>query len=228
MREKMSNYRNFQPETTSRVRESIEWSVTYTYGATDEKLPRVLLIGDSICNGYQGEVRARLDTKANVTFWASSKCVTDRDYFRELDLILGGYDFDFISFNNGLHSLTTDASEWEQAYRRAVEFITAKCPDAKLVLTLCTALNDSTRNEVVKRLNSYTKSLAEELGIPTLDLFTPTDSLDKNAEMTDVFHFRDRAKAMQADLIAAHIASRIELGENGVRASSETGPDGRI
>lgn len=51
------NYRDFQPRATTRVRESIEWSTTYSYNATDTINPRVLLIGDSICNGYQSAVR---------------------------------------------------------------------------------------------------------------------------------------------------------------------------
>lgn len=43
-----------------RGHENIEWSISYAYGLTDatRDLPRVLLIGDSICNGYQGGVSA--------------------------------------------------------------------------------------------------------------------------------------------------------------------------
>ena len=38
-----------------RGHENTEWSTSYAYGLTDRssKLPRVLLVGDSICNGYQ-------------------------------------------------------------------------------------------------------------------------------------------------------------------------------
>ena len=45
-----------------RGHENIEWSIAYAYGLTDETkdLPRVLLVGDSICNGYQSDVRNRL------------------------------------------------------------------------------------------------------------------------------------------------------------------------
>ena len=122
----MTDYRDFQPTETSRTRENVEWSITYTYNARDTGVPRVLLIGDSICSGYQAKVRDKLAEHANITFWASSKCVTDPDYFRELDFILGAYRYDLICFNTGLHSLTTARGEWEAAYRSAVRFIRAK------------------------------------------------------------------------------------------------------
>lgn len=225
----MTSYLDYQPKSTSRKRESIEWSTTYSYNATDEINPRVLLIGDSICNGYQSEVRARLAGSANVTFWATSKCVTDRDYFRELDFILDGGRFDFISFNNGLHSLVTDTGEWEAAYRGAVRFILTKKPDAKLSLTLCTSLNDPVKTLRAKELNTIAKNIASEYSLPVIDLFTPTDSLDKAAEMSDVYHFRDKARAAQAEIIASHIRNRLGLcGCALSQQSTETGPDGAL
>ena len=65
-----------------RGHENTEWSISYAYHLTDAKksLPRVLLVGDSICQGYQGKVRAKLEGKANVTYWASSYCVDTHHY----------------------------------------------------------------------------------------------------------------------------------------------------
>ena len=135
----MANYQDYQPKETTREREGIEWSISYTFNATDKKNPRVLLIGDSICNAYQVPVRKNLENACNVSFWASSKCVTDPDYFRELDFVLGAYEYDVITFNNGLHSLTTNREEWIKAYRAAVTFIQDKLK-AKLFLVLSTPL----------------------------------------------------------------------------------------
>ena len=41
------SYFDYQPTSTSRVRENVEWSITYTYNARDTENPRVLLIGDN-------------------------------------------------------------------------------------------------------------------------------------------------------------------------------------
>ena len=223
-------YRKFQPKQTSRVRENVEWSKTYTYNSRDMKNPRFLMIGDSICNAYHGSVRKKLGKKANASFWATSKCVTDKDYFRELDFILSGYKFDVITFNNGLHCLRTDRKEWENAYRQAVKFIKAKCPRSRLLLVLSTPLKDPKRTEKVRELNSITKKIAADEKLPVVDLFFPMDKLDRNKFWHDAYHFKSPAVKMQAELLAKAILAAIgaKAKSNLVQQGTETGPSGRI
>ena len=204
-------YKKYQPATTSRVREGSEWSTTYSFNTTDRSKPRVLLIGDSICNGYKHAVQEELKDKMNVTFWASSKCVTDRDYFRELDLILSGYEYKVISFNNGLHSLGTNRAEWSAAYRGAVEFIQAKCPDAKLLITNCTPLKDPALTAKSKELNGIAQKIAADLKVPVLDLFGQMNSLDRNEFWSDTFHFKESAIKIQAKFLSGQILKAAEI-----------------
>ena len=223
-------YKKFQPKQTSRRRENVEWSRTYTYNARDLKNPRFLMIGDSICNAYAGAVRSRLGRKANASFWATSKFVTDKDYFRELDFILSGYKCDVITFNNGLHSLGTNLKEWENAYRQAVKFIKAKCPDSKLFIVLSTPLKDPKRTIRAIALNEITKKIAAEENVPVIDIFSPMDKLDRDKFWRDTYHFKRPAVNMQADLMAKAILSAIGLKakKNIVQKGSETGPSGKI
>ena len=223
-------YKKFQPEQTSRRRENIEWSKTYTYNARDLKNPRFMMIGDSICNAYHGAVRARLGKKANASFWATSKCVTDKDYFRELDFILSGYKCDVITFNNGLHSLGTNVKEWEAAYRQAIKFIKAKCPDSKLFIVLSTPLKDPNKTKRAMELNAICMKIAADEKIPVIDLFVPMDRLDRNKFWSDTYHFKSTAVNMQADILANAILSVIgsRAKENIVQQGSETGPSGKI
>ncbi|MCR5041875.1 MAG: SGNH/GDSL hydrolase family protein [Clostridia bacterium] len=193
---------DYAPAFSSRQRENIEWSTTYAYNATDDTLPRVLLIGDSICNAYQGRVRELLDGRMNVSFWASSKCVTDPDYFRELDFILDERPYGSITFNNGLHSLNSDRTEWTAAYRAAVAFIRAKLPRAELFLMLSTPLKDEKLTVVSAELNETVKKIAEERSLPIIDLFSPMDGLDRERYWSDTFHFSPEAVGIQAELIA--------------------------
>ncbi|MDO4859068.1 MAG: SGNH/GDSL hydrolase family protein [Thermoguttaceae bacterium] len=195
-------YKQFQPAKTSRTREAIEWSNFRANATNDETLPRVLLIGDSIVAGYNGKVAEKLKGKMNVSFWASSKCVTDRDYFRELDLVLGADEYDVISFNNGLHSLSTDRAEWEFAYTQAVKFIRVKCPKAKLFLTTSTPLKDPNLTEKAKDLNVIVWKTAEAEKLPVIDLFSLMDPLDRNEYWIDTFHYRAPGIEMEAEKIA--------------------------
>ncbi len=206
------NWKDYAPAATSRVREMTEWSTTYSYRSTETGLPRVLLIGDSICNAYQGRVRELLGGRVNVDFWASSKCVTDPDYFRELDLMLSARPLDMVTFNNGLHSLSTDRYEWDAAYRSAVAFIRAKLPEAKLALVLSTPLKDEKLTAVSASLNETVRRLAEELGLDAVDLFAPMDALDREEFWTDTYHFTSAAVNMQAEILAGHILTALGIG----------------
>src|ERR1039457_774627 len=101
----------------------------------DPALPRVLLIGDSILDGYIRDVTASLNGKANVDFW-------ENPYFQseELNQLLGkvlGYGpYDAVHFNMGLHGWQKgrikDAT-FEPLTEAFVEVLRARLPKAKLI-----------------------------------------------------------------------------------------------
>lgn len=206
-------WQDYAPAFTSRKREATEWSITYSYNATETDKPRVLLIGDSICNGYNGKVRELLDGRVNVSFWASSKCVTDPDYFRELDFMLDAYPYDAVCFNNGLHSLSTDRAEWDAAYKSAVAFIREKLPESKLSLTLSTPLKDANLTAISASLNETVVQTAKENDLPTIDLFAAMNGLDREEYWSDTYHFCVPAVEIQAKLISAHVLEQLGLTE---------------
>ena len=230
--EQKIDYRSYEPSGAfERPKESIEWTHFYAFNTGDESHPRVLLIGDSICNGYQGFLREKLDGKANVSFWISSKCVTSPGYFMELDHALEDSPWSVILFNNGLHSLSTPDDAWEKAFRAALTFISAKCPGVPLAVVNSTPLADPEKTKKAAELNAITARVAEELGLPLIDFFTPMDALDRKTEWIDVFHFKDAARERQAAIAESFILKTLKM-ENAVRAyrtqGSETGPDGAI
>lgn len=224
----MSNWQDYAPAETSRVRETIEWSITYSFNAKDKESPRVLLIGDSIVNAYQNNVRGMLEGKANVTFWASSKCVTDPDYFRELQYILGILPYDVICFNNGLHSLSTDRAEWENAYAGAVRMIRDVCPASKLLLTLCTPLQNTERTETCRRMNAYITALAKREALGVIDLFTPMEAFDRENCWADGVHFRPHVIVRQAEIVTAAALENLDRTGGAEHASTSLGPSGAI
>ena len=207
----MVKWQDYAPKTTSRVRENTEWSITYSFDTGDTSKPRVLMIGDSICNQYQGAVRERLEGKANVSYWASSKCVTDPDYFRELDFMIGAREYRAVSFNNGLHSLGTNRAEWDAAYAAAVDFIRAKLPETKLALTLSTPLKDPKLTAISASLNETVTRIAAERALPVIDLFSAMDPLDREEYWSDTFHFMAAGVAVLADAVAARFGELLGL-----------------
>lgn len=197
-----------------RGHEEIEWSVSYGYGLTGKEstLPRVLLIGDSICRAYEADVRERLKGRMNVTYWASSYCVTSPGYLKLLDFYLSETRYEVIHFNNGLHSLGTRDSDWEKGLRRALSLIRERQPQAKIIWATSTPLRDKARSEKVERLNAAADKVVRELGgIGRNDLYGKMDSLDRAKEWRDMFHFQQNAIKIQAHGIASACLNSVSM-----------------
>ena len=187
-----------------RQREGTEWSIIYWFNANQTKLPRILLVGDSICNGYQSSVKNELTDVAYTSFYATSKCVTDRSFIKELTHILDEYDYSVVHFNNGLHSLGTDRKEWESALRDVVKTLREKAKGAKLVFATSTPLKKPDMTEKAKELNAIAKRVMEEEGIPINDLFALMDPQDR-ALWSDTYHYHAAGREMQAKQVAEAI-----------------------
>lgn len=224
------------PSHTDHPREATEWIVSYAYNANDAKLPRVLLIGDSICNGYSRDVCEELAGSAYVTFFATSKCVCDKSYLRALAFILDEYDYAFIHFNNGLHSLSSDRRDWEKNLRAAIKMIKAKSKGAVIYWATSTPLKDPKLTEKSKELNAIAARVMADENIPTDDLFALMDPLDRNANWSDTFHFKAAAKKMQAKAIGDCARKALGIGKANESAAAAalksaataTGPDGKL
>ena len=128
-----------------------------------------------------------------------------------MDYILDGYEFDAITFNNGLHSLNTNKKEWETAYRSAVDFLMAKKPNAKLFLTLSTPVENLEANEKCIEVNLPVKAVAEEKSLPIIDLYTPLKDIENEKPWSDGVHFKDEYVEFQAQIIEKHIREALNL-----------------
>ncbi len=218
------DFSNYQIPGSTRLRENIEWSISYCYNAPDKLSPRVLLIGDSIVKASQQWVREQLRTDANISFWASSKCVSDPDYLRELDFITDGGPFSLIFFNNGLHSLASDPSEWRSAYANTVRFLQDKFPGVPLILILSTPSRAQKLTDTIFTMNQWVVDFAKRNNLPVLDWFSPVSGLEKTVWIDD-YHFRPDVFEMLASLISGEVRKRIS-GSGIEQKSTLTGPDG--
>jgi hypothetical protein len=187
-----------------RKRESTEWSIIYWFNANQTKLPRILLVGDSICNGYQSFVKGKLKDVAYTSFYATSKCVTDRSYIKELTHVLDEYDYAVIHFNNGLHSLGTDRKEWESALRDVMKTLKTKGKGAKLVFATSTPLKKPDMTAKAKELNAIAERVMKDEGVPINDLFALMDPQDR-ALWSDTYHYHKEGREMQAKQVAKTI-----------------------
>ncbi len=220
----------------SRLREATEWDTAYWYNANDNKLPRVLLLGDSICNGYQSMVRDELAGVAYVSFWATSKCVTDRSYLKQLTYILEEYPYVLVHFNNGLHSLGSNREDWEEGLRQALRLIREKSAGAHIIWASSTPLRDPLLTDKAIELNTIAARVMRAENIAVDDLFELMNPLDRAKFWTDTYHYTTDGKRLQARKVADVIRASLGTGKASAQdaaaslkaATSETGPDGKI
>ena len=200
---------NYPVAENVRGHENTEWSISYAYHLTDAKksLPRVLLVGDSICQGYQGKVRAKLEGKANVTYWASSYCVTSPGYLRLLAFYLDEAKYDVVHFNNGLHSCETPIADYAKAYRAALQLIRKKQPDAKIVWASSTPINtQDARADKVAALNAAARRAAESVGdVAANDLYSLVNPLERKSYWVDTHHYTDAGY----ELLASQVVEKV-------------------
>lgn len=190
-----------------RGHENTEWSIGYGFHLTDKNrnLPRVLLVGDSICNGYQSSVQKLLDGKVNVSYWVSSYCLTMPTYRALLSVYLDECKYDVIHFNNGLHSLGCDPMVWSAALKEVLKLIRSRQPQAKIIFCTSTPLKRNELTAKAKALNVVALEVIKESSLGEIavdDLFALLDPLDREANWSDVFHHRPSLREKEAHQVA--------------------------
>ena len=187
-----------------RGHENTEWSTSYAWHLTDEKktLPRVLLIGDSICQDYSSRVVTALEGKMTVTYWASCFGFAAPCYMQFLSIYLDEAEYAVIHFNNGCHSIGMSPEEWGECLRAVFDLIRQKQPKARIVWTTTTPNVNSAITDKIAELNAAAaKVVAEMKTVATDDLFALMDPLDRSTYWRDNFHFTADAITLQADQV---------------------------
>jgi lysophospholipase L1-like esterase len=160
------------------VREDIEWSRAWVTGVNQTNKPRVLLIGDSITEGYGGTVEKLLTDQAYVARLATSKSLGDRAFLEEVRLVLDNAPFKVIHFNNGLHGVGYTDKEYARDFPKLIALLKAGAPGAKLIWATTTAKRTPHHvdefdpfNERVKARNRLAREFAEADKLTVDDLF---------------------------------------------------------
>lgn len=187
----------------------------------DAKLPRVLLIGDSILNGYQGQATKLLAGKANVDLWVNP--YNQSEHVNQLLAeVLANGPYDVVVFNMGLHGWQEGRIKpgtFEPLTKAYVEVLRSKLPKAKLLWASSTPvtvkgkpteINAEINPNIVEQNRMAAKVMAE-MGVPVVDFY---GLLVDKRELArgDMFHWTGPAYALIAqaavDAILRELAAR--------------------
>lgn len=146
----------------------------WDYVIDDPKLPRVLLIGDSISRGYTLPARKALAGVANV-HRAPENCGPTANGLKKLDIWLGGGRWDVIHFNFGIHDRNTPIADYEKRLDELVAKL--KATGAKLIWASTTPCPGDTKDgptlpEKIVERNATAARVMERNGIVIDDLYT--------------------------------------------------------
>jgi hypothetical protein len=104
--------------------EGTEWTDLWVAHADQNDLPRVLMVGDSIAQGYFRDVEKDLTGKAYCAKYATSIFLASPDYLNELKIILNRYRFSVIHINNGLHGWKYTEEQYRQSLPKLMATLT--------------------------------------------------------------------------------------------------------
>jgi hypothetical protein len=185
---------------------------------TDVKRPRVLLIGDSILNGYHKQVVAKLEGRAYVDIWVNPYNQSEHLNKTILPAVLENGPYDVVHFNMGLHGWQKGRIKdgtFEPLTKAYVEVIREKFPNARLIWASSTPVTvkdkplelDPAINDVIVEHNRMAAKVMQELKIPVNDFYALL--VDKRElARGDGFHWKGPAY----ELLAAQALESIEKG----------------
>jgi lysophospholipase L1-like esterase len=161
------------------INENIEWTNSWVVATRKHDLPRVLVIGDSHVNAYYTVLADLLKDKAYVSKFTTSKCLGDRILDQQLKWFLKSYQFDIITFNNGLHGIDFTLDQYSKGLLAVYKLFKKHESSAKLIWVNTTARRiagrtnelDSLNQQVIER-NKAVSIFTNEKQIPLVDSYT--------------------------------------------------------
>ena len=180
----------------------------WDYVKDDPKLPRVLLIGDSVSRGYTLPARVALERKANV-HRAPENCGPTSNGIKKMDVWLGEGKWDVIHFNFGIHDRKTSAKDYEDRLELIVKQLTAT--GAKLIWASTTPIPPDTKDgpeatTAIIEKNRIAADIMKKNMVHVNDLFDfITPQLSKVQNPMDV-HFKGEGY----DMLGKQVALKIE------------------
>lgn len=179
----------------------------WDYVKDDPKLPRVLLIGDSVSRGYTLAVRNALLGKANV-HRAPENCGPTLNGVKKMKVWLGDEKWDVIHFNFGIHDRKTPAKDYEDRLELIVKQL--KVTGAKLIWASTTPIPPDTKDGpeatvAIVGKNNIAAEIMKKNMVHVNDLFTfITPQLSKVQNPMDV-HFNGEGYVMLGKQVALEI-----------------------
>lgn len=193
----------------------------YRAAERDPALPRVLLVGDSICNGYRGVVARELKGKAAVDVWLTPAAENDPGLLGDLEKVLKQGPYAVVHFNIGLHGWPKGRipeGQYEPLMRQYVATLKKYAPGARLVWASTTPITakgkpadlDPTDNPTIVGRNASAAKIMQEAGIAVDDLYGLVVE-KRQLAVGDRYHWKAPACELMGKQVAANVEGEMKI-----------------
>lgn len=185
----------------------------------DPDRPRVLLIGDSILNGYLKRVAAALEGKAYVDAWVNPYCQSEH-LNKLLAEVLAHGPYDVVHFNMGLHGWQEGRIKpgtFEPLTKAYVEVLKNRLPKARLIWASSTPVTVQGKptelepdiNPIIIGHNRMAAKVMAEMNVPVNDFYS---LLVNNRDLArgDRFHWTAPAYELLAKAVVESVLRELE------------------
>ena len=206
-----------------------DWGVRQVLVA-DPKLPRVLLIGDSILNGYHAKAAELLRGKVSLDVWVTPKHIGSKDLPADMKAIFAKRAYDLILFNDiGLHAWVPGRipeGQYETLLRAHLANLRKFAPKAKLIFATTTPMTTKTKpialdpefNPLIVARNKIAGKVMDENHVPVADYYgILAAKLDLAAG--DRFHWTKPAYELLAQCAAKLIVKALAVSLSATQSS---------
>lgn len=205
------------------------WGVRQVLVA-DPKLPQVLLIGDSILNGYHAKAAELLRGKVGLDVWVTPKHIGSGDLPADMKAIFAAHRYDLILFNDiGLHAWQPGRipeGQYERLMRAHLTNLRKFAPNAKLIFASTTPMTTKTKpialdpefNPLIVQRNQIATKIMQENHVPVADYYgILAEKVDLAAG--DRFHWTKPAYDLLAQCAATCITQALDLSPSAASAA---------
>ena len=161
----------------------------------------------------------RLDpfTRGRGAWLATSKCVSDPMFFREVQLTAEEYDYAAVHFNSGLHGHHQTEAEYGAGLRTLVGLLRRLAPDATLIWANSTPVTEygdtstfsEEKNPHVLMCNDVAAAIMEESSIETNDLYALVAGRVE-LRVDDGYHYNPDGAAVLAGAVLEMVQRAID------------------
>lgn len=190
-------------------KERFEWVRSWCDEADKADKPRVLLVGDSITEGYQAIVRELLRDVCYVDYVATSYAIDNKLYTTLVEGFAKNSDYAAVHFNHGLHGVHM----CPRTYKSKVKALLLRLSEnSKIILAETTVVYregnkriDPVWRKRVNERNDVVAELVTELDCAWDRLYEVSDTLPKSSRSPDGVHYEAAGYESLADSVAKSI-----------------------